>query len=86
MTIELDVNQVLELMENGYSPEWACEAVSESHGEPRQGYYYQQLLIATMNIPCQGCGNVTEELFPDYKCHACSRYPQEESHDSVKYP
>ena len=41
---ELDTEQVLDLIHNGFTPEHAAEAVAESHGEPRDGKYAQMLL------------------------------------------
>lgn len=50
MTDELDTDQVLELMLNGFDHLWACAAVAESHGQPRDGDYFRQLYAATDGV------------------------------------
>lgn len=43
---DLDIDQALELVFNGFTPEHAAAAVAESHGEPRDGEYAEALLAA----------------------------------------
>lgn len=50
----LDLEQVKELIFNGFTREHACEAVAESHGHPRNGLYMNEMLSELPNEALPG--------------------------------